>query len=192
MAKKKEVKRSGGTKGSDTTVDRNAEGMMIQKYEYEAGTVKQGQHDTSGFYMFTPDQWHFLEEYAKDLDQKRAAKSLGLKPRTIEQWMSQEKFQAEIMEIHEVYRANVKMTAENSGHRLLKMLNKMEKDYDTLEIKDRAKMAAPISKMIDSYLKATGQYGDGRGGSDTQVVINIDLGDNDAGKTINGKAEIID
>ena len=41
-------------------------------------------------------------------------------------------------------------------------------------------MAGSLVRASDSYLRAAGHFNHGGGGSDAQVVINIDLGDDKA------------
>lgn len=135
-----------------------------------------GSKDLEEYYPFKLEQFRFLEEYAKDMDVARAAAACGVVLSTAKRWMTEEKFRAEVMELHDVWRQNLKMTAEHAAARHIKLMNKMEQDYDTLDVKDRAKMATPLAKMSDSYLKASGHYASAEGGTDAQVVINIDLG----------------
>lgn len=130
------------------------------------------------FYWYEPDQLVFLDEYARTFDLDVARKAAGVSPSTVSEWLGQENFKAEFQEIYDIYKANRKMKAEYAGARLLRLMDKMEGDYDGADdIGDRAKMATPLVKAADSYLKATGMYGGGTGGSTgIDVNITIDLG----------------
>lgn len=189
---KTEKHRTKSAKGSDAHAKRNSDGVAIVAEVYEAGDVTVGQHDISQYYPFSMTQLEFLEEFAKDLDYTRAAKAVGVKPQTVrDTWLPNEKFKAEIMEIYNVYRTNIKMTAENGAYRLISFMNKVEKDYDNAEkVSDKAKLAGPMSKMVDSYLKASGHYNSDKDNTESQVVINIDLGgdpENEKRVTISGE-----
>lgn len=156
-------------------VERNVDGVAkAEPVVYEAGNVQRGDHDITGYYRWNNEQVMFLDEYAKDCDHKRAAAALGLDKRTVERWIVQEKFKAEIMEIQEVWRLNMKMTAERAAARHIKLMNKLEADYDKADPDLRAKLATPLMKGSETYLKAAGHFNHGGGtGSESQVVINI-------------------
>lgn len=132
----------------------------------------------------------FLEEYAKDLDDVRAAAAVDISLKYVRgSWLKEEKFVAEIERIHDVFRDNLRMTAETAASRHIKLMDKIEGDYDgASEIGDKAKLATPLAKMSDSYLKAAGHFNHGATGGDAQVVINIDLG----GDTSKDVKDVID
>jgi hypothetical protein len=159
---------------------RTSQGMEVERVSpsdvYEAGNAVPADFDEARFYKFNATQFAFLEEYAKDLDERRAAKALGLSLATVTGWLGNTKFRAEMDVIHDIWMTNVRATAEHAQARHIKLLNKMEKDYDAFEDGTKAKMAGSLAKMSDTYLKATGAFTKDGGGPEGQVVINIDLG----------------
>lgn len=178
-------------KGSDPNAKRNAGGLAYEEARYVPAQVKKGEKDVAEFYRFNAAQFEFLRVYSQNgLDLPAAAKAAGVTKGTADNWMQQEKFKAEVDAIYDVYRANLRMTSEHASARLIKLMNKFEKDYDTGEtLKDKASMAKALSSMADTYLKATGTYKGDKGVSEGNIVINIDLtGESKKMK----KAEVID
>lgn len=157
--------------------------------DYEPGLVTDGDYSDEGFYRFSAKQLEFLNEYAKDIDPIRAASAVGYSQpkRDSDALMQHPAIRREIEAIQDGWRYNIRMTAEHASGRHIKLMDKMEKDYDEADnIGDRAKMANSLVRASDSYLRAAGHFNHGGGGSDAQVVINIDLGD-DKGVTIDGE-----
>lgn len=159
--------------------------------QYEPGTVQVGNKDLAEYYRFNLKQMEFLLEYSKDLDAERSAKEVDVNPKTAGRWMGEPKFKAEVMEIHDAWRHKIKMTSEAASLRLIKNLQKFEDDYDNLDLEERSKMASPIAKTLDIYMRATNAYN-----KDTedksQVVINIDLGgdkENEQRVSISGESK---
>ena len=177
-------------KGTDDQAERTVEGVAFTPAIYEPGDVQRGDHDVTGYYPFKIEQLEFLKEFAKDCDHKRAGKAVGASPATIKKWMVEEKFRAEIMEIHDVWRLNWKMTAENAAAKHINLMEQLEKDYHQLDVEDRSKMANPLVKASETYLRAAGHFTHGGSDNESQVVINIDLGgdpDNEKKVKIEGK-----
>ena len=152
--------------------------------DYEPGETK----TPTGFYRFTRKQIEFLQEYAKDLDAKRASKAAGYLGNTPEKaLLANPAIKREIEAIHDVWRYNMRMTAEHASGRHIKIMDKIEDDYDTAEIGDKAKLATSLVRASDTYLRAAGHFNHGGGGADGQVVININLGDDDKSVVIDGE-----
>lgn len=180
MSKDKEEYRvsKSGAKGTEVTT-RNSDGVAVVHQRYEVGSATVAT-DTSNVHRLTPHEWEFLNEYAKDCDEKRAAAAIGWTNRQMNYAMQKEGVLAEIAEIQEVWRLNRKMTAENAAANHIKLIQQLTKDYhDMDDLKDRAKMANPLVKASDTYLKASGHFTHGGGEADKQIVINIDLGDSE-------------
>lgn len=193
MTKKRETKRISKNKAKGTAdVQRTAEGVAIEEValtDYSPGETREGQRDLTAFHRFSLSQLEFLREYAKDCDHDRSGSAVGVSKYTVNRWLQEPKFQSEIEEIHDVWRLNIKMTAETAAARHIKLMNQLEKDYHLLEIEDRSKMANPLVKASETYLKAVGHFNHGgTGADDAQVVINIDLG----GDPDNEKKVVID
>lgn len=170
------VSKTGAKGSSDTT--RNTDGIAIVEEVYEPGEVQIGEKKIEGFYRFNLEQLEFLKEYAKDCDYRRASTAVGVPTHRAKQWLTKEKFKAEIEEIHDVWRLNIKMTAENAAATHIKLMKELERDYSQADLDQRAKFASSRVKASDTYLKAAGHFNHGgTGAGDSQIVINIDLGD---------------
>lgn len=147
--------------------------------EYTPGEVQKVKGGLPDFYRFSLKQLQFLEEYARDLDINRAAKEVGAAVKTVRgNWLTQEKFQAEIEAIHRIWQTNIRMTAEHATARHIELMDKVEDEFDKADgASDKAKLAAPLAKMSDSYLKAAGKFATGGDQKGIHVTINIDLGE---------------
>lgn len=169
-------------------VERTSDGVALATPAvYEPGNVQRGDKQITGFYRFKLEQLEFLREYAKDTDFKRAAKAVDVPVATARSWLSQEKFKAEIEEIHDVWRLNIKMTAENAAAKHIKLMQQLESDYMESDLELRAKFANPLTKASETYLKAAGHFNHGGGsGGESQVVINI-TGFSEDGVKIDGE-----
>lgn len=172
------TKRKGGAKGKADTA-RTTEGVAyteVPATSYDPGNTQVGERDLTGFYRFNLEQLMFLKEYAKDVDPKRAASAIGVRKKTLENWLQQPKFKAEIEEIHDVWRLNIKMTAETAAAKHIQLMQELEQDYREADPELRAKFANSRVKASETYLKAAGHFAHGNETQDAQVVINIDLG----------------
>ena len=131
------------------------------------------------FYMFNLEQLKFLEEFAKDLDLDRAVKATytNRPDKAKNRLLTNKHVRAELELIYNAWRANLRMTAEQAGGRHIQLMDKIEADYDSADIQDRAKLATSLVRASDSYLRATGRFNHGSVGSEPQVIINIDMGD---------------
>jgi len=156
-------------------VERNLDGLAVEPVAYEWGKAERGT-DLCGFYRYSDKEKMFLDEYAKDADHKRAASVVGMTTKQMENMLLKPSIKAEILEIQEVWRLNRKMTAERAAAKHIKIMNKLEKDYDELDLSERSKMASPLVKASETYLKASGHFNHGDAASESQVIINIDLG----------------
>ena len=160
--------------------------------EYTPGGVQKIEGGLPDFYRFSLKQLRFLEEYAKHLDINRAAREVETAVKTVRgNWLTQEKFQAEIEAIHKIWKTNIRMTAEHATARHIELMDKVEVEFDKAEgATNKAKLAAPLAKMSDSYLKAAGKFSTDGNQKGISVTINIDLGDSD--KPIEVDGEVID
>jgi len=143
--------------------------------DYKVGTVTQGSKDLARYYQFSLKQMLFLKEYSKHLDADLAAKAVDVKERTVKKWLQTEAMRAEIMEIHSWWRWDIRMTSEAASSKHLKLMEKFEKDYNSLDLGDKPKMATPLAKMSDIYMRATNSYKNDDT-SASNIIINIDLG----------------
>ena len=143
------------------------------------------------FYRFSLMQLEFLQEYAKDLDANRAASAAGYKNyrTSAEKLLKNPAVRRELEAIHDAWRYNIRMTGEHASARHIKLMDKLERDYDASEIGDRAKLATSMVRASDSYLRAAGHFNQGGGGTESQVVINIDMGDSDGTVKIDGEEQ---
>lgn len=197
MAKKKTGKTTSKSriahsgKGKDAKAVRNKDGVAVTPKQYKPGEVEKGKHDIAEYYAFNIRQLEWLRVYAQSLDPKEACQETGVPKKTLDNWMMEDKFKMELMEIFEVYKKNIKMTAENSAAKLIGLMEKFEKDYDGAEnVKEKSMMAKPLASMADSYLRAAGHFQHGGQKQDSNVVINIDLGgdpENEKRVSINGE-----
>ncbi len=165
---------------------------MSESDEYTPGEVQKIEGGLPDFYRFSLKQLRFLEEYAKHLDVNRAAREVDTAVKTVRgNWLTQEKFQAEIEAIHKIWKTNIRMTAEHATARHIELMDKVEDEFDKAEgATNKAKLAAPLAKMSDSYLKAAGKFSTDGNQKAVNVTINIDLGDSN--KPIEVEGEIID
>ena len=156
---------------------------------YTPGEVQKIKGGLPDFYRFSLKQLRFLEEYAKHLDVNRAAREVETAVKTVRgNWLTQEKFQAEIEAIHKIWQTNIRMTAEHATARHIELMDKVETEFDNAEgAADKAKLAAPLAKMSDSYLKAAGKFATGGDQKGISVTINIDLGGEDQPVVIEGE-----
>lgn len=176
---KTEKHRQSKAKGQDVQAQRTAEGVAVNQLVptevFDPGWSLDG---NGNYFKFKAAQLDFLKEYAKDLDEARAAKELGLKLGTIRGWLDTPAIRAEIDEIHKIWKYNIRMTAEHSAGRHLQLMDKFENDYDSTESAEtRAKMMNPLVKASETYLRAAGHFNHGGVSHDTNVTINISLGD---------------
>ena len=160
--------------------------------EYTPGEVQKIKGGLPDFYRFSLKQLRFLEEYAKDLDINRAAREVETAIKTVRgNWLTQEKFQAEIEAIHKIWQTNIRMTAEHATARHIELMDKVEAEFDGADkVSDKAKLASPLAKMSDSYLKAAGKFATDGNQKGINVTINIDLGEEKPAIDIEG--EVID
>lgn len=159
--------------------------------EYIPGEVQKIEGGLPDFYRFSLKQLRFLEEYAKHLDINRAAREVETAVKTVRgNWLVQEKFQAEIEAIHKIWKTNIRMTAEHATARHIELMDKVEDEFDkAIGAANKAKLASPLAKMSDSYLKAAGKFATDGTQKGISVTINIDLGDSD--KPIEVEGEVI-
>lgn len=127
---------------------------------------------------FTLMQLKALEEYAKDLDMVRACREAGYKnpKRQAHMFGKNDKIKAEMQVIHDVWRSSLRMTSKHAAARHISLMDKFESDYDRFDetVSIKGQLASTLGKMSDSYLRATGTYGE-RESSGGGVVVNIDL-----------------
>lgn len=141
---------------------------------------------TDDFYAYSLRQIKFLEEFAKDLDATRAAKDAGYKcpSEAANLLMKNEAIKKECKAIYDARLEAIKMTAEMASARHIKLMKKIEDDYDKCEsmeieqeLPTKAKFAQSLSKFSGDYMKAAGLFGESGEKKAPNVVINIDLGD---------------
>lgn len=134
----------------------------------------------------TLQQMTFLDEYAKDLDAVRSAGAAGYKnpSRSAEDLLKVEAIQKEIGEIHEVWAINRKHTAEHTSAKMIKLLEKIEDDYDSSAMEDKAKFSNSLVKGTEILMRSTGHFSSERNNQDTQITINIDLGAGEETKNV--------
>lgn len=142
---------------------------------YTPCKVAKDSFDLTEYHEFTAKQFHFLEEYSKDLNPARAAKDVGVSDKVAKRWLTTDGFKQELMAIHDVWRKNIRMTSAHASAKLLDLMDKFENDYDEMELGDRPKMAGALIKGADSYLKATGKYQPEQEAGGNNITINIDL-----------------
>lgn len=186
------MKRLRKGKGSaDVQKEINRSGVVIEEEVYVPGQVDVHGRLLEGGELapvprMTMLEMKFLKEYALDMDAKRAAAAAGYSnPDYGYRLVKKESLQPELARIHQVFIRNLEMTAESASARHLKLMEKFERDYDRIEdYTERAKMASPLARMSDSYLKAAGAYKGENGDSGTNIVINIDLGTEEVVKPV--------
>lgn len=177
-------KGSKGKRNKESARALTAQGVGFEPKEYEAGETAFDE-----FYRFSLLQLNFLEEYAKDLDANRAARAAGYKKPhdTARTLLNNPAIRREIEAIHDCWRYNIRMTAEHASARHIRLMDKVEDEFDKAEeAGDKAKFATSLMRGSDTYMRAAGHFNHGGGGNDTQVVINIDLGD-ERGVVIDGE-----
>ena len=176
MVKKSESyrKSKSGAKGVKDVL-RTAEGVAVTPVKYSPGDAKVG--DVSGFVRLTDKEEQFLEQYAEcKADLKMIKAVTGLSAPQVARLVQKDVIKAEIEEIQMVWRLNRKMTAEHAAAKHIGLMQKLDKDYDTMDASNKTKMAQALVKASDTYLRAAGHFTHGGGEADTKVVINIDLG----------------
>lgn len=160
--------------------------------EYVPGIQPREGH---GYYSFTLMEITALEEYVKDLDMTRACAVAGYsKPsQAAERLKRSEKIRLELEKIHDVWRKNMLMNTKHASAKHIELMQKFEKDYDTLpgltskgESTIKGQLASTLGKMSSDYMKAAGSF-DSDDGTDSQIVINIDMGDGDVEVDDSGK-----
>lgn len=172
------TRKGSGAKGVDQGVVRNSQGVAIKPEKYKWGKAKLGT-DLTGYHRLSLEEVDFLEKYAQfNADLKQIGAATGLTPKQCSKMLEKESVRAEILEIQKVWRNNRKMTAEHAASFHIDLLNQLKQDYNAIESPtDRAKMANPLVKASETYLKAAGHFNHGSGESEAQITINIDLGD---------------
>lgn len=123
-----------------------------------------------------------LQEYSKDLDLTRACAAAGYKrpSQAAERMLQHPKIRNELEAIYNIWRTNFEMTAEHASAKHINLMKKFEKDYDeTGDAKFKGTLSGTLSKMSDSYLRASGHFNRNDETTDKQIVINIDLGGKD-------------
>lgn len=139
---------------------------------------------TDEFYPYDLREIKFLEEFAKDLDPRRAAKDAGYKSSGAGKLlMGKEHIKKECYNIYQARLKAINMTAEMASSRHIELMQKIENDYnkcETLEpveeLTTKAKFASSLSKFSSDYLRAAGLFNDIGEKKAPNVVINIDLG----------------
>ncbi len=177
MSKKYRTNKGSGAKGT-ANVKRNSQGVAITLEQYEWGKAKV-ETDLTGYCRLTMEEVNFLEKYAEfNADIKQIASAIGATRKQCEKYLEKDAIRAEVMEIQKVWRNNRKMTAEHAASFHIDLLQQLKLDYQEIDNPvDRAKMANPLVKASETYLKAAGHFSHGAGDTEAQITINIDLGD---------------
>lgn len=136
-------------------------------------------------YPFGREDIQFLAEFQRDLDWKRALEAAGLPP-TQKQINKMtdihtrygQAVMREVARIQDDWTRSIRMNAHASARKHLELMEKFEKDYDGMDLKNQNKsgLSSTLARMSDASLKATGHYGQEKQGSGLKVEINIDLG----------------
>lgn len=180
MAKKTETHRNSKSKGEDTEVERTAQGVAFTPARYEPGEAVITT-DVSGYHRFTMSELDFLDKYEEAVgDIKQIMALTGRSRASVDNLLAKDAIRAEISELQSVWRLNRKMRAEHAAAKLISLVDELEADYRKIECPvDRAKMATPRVKAIESYLKASGHFNHNTDTVDNNIVINIDLGNDE-------------
>ena len=155
-------------KGKDLTSARNSDGMAVDtSYAW----------DSTGYYRLSLEETCFLDAYSETkADIKACMAMTGLTRKQINHMLTKDKVRHEIEEIQKVWRNQRRMKAENAASAHIELMDQLKRDYAEADLDQRAKFANPLTKASETYLKAAGHFNHGGGGSESQVVINIDLG----------------
>jgi hypothetical protein len=144
---------------------------------------------------FRPKEMIFLAHYAKTLDLTKSYREAGYENYKQAQAMfKRPRVQQEMLVIADMWLSNVRMTAEHASAKHIQLMQKFEKEYDSLssttsatERNIKGQLASTLGKMSDSYMKAVGLFTKQETETGNQVVINIDLGDGEVEVNSNGK-----
>lgn len=129
-------------------------------------------------HRFTLQQIEFLQEVSKDLDYNRAREHVGWTKSQMNGILQKPYMKQELEGIFDAWRYTIRMTGEQGAARFLKILDKLEKAFDSFDMENAAKVASPLARMAGDYLKATGHFDKEGGSTAPQVNIRIDLGAN--------------
>lgn len=200
MSKSKETTRTRKSrkqpKGTDKEAVRNEDGVAVEEKQYIVPT------DPSRDLTDEIIDWAvngrelnnevlFLDSYARNkADLKAVIEETGLSRQQVDRYLTKPLIQSEIREIESVWRYNRKMTAERAAAKHIKLMEQLETDYHEMSLDQRTKMATPLMKASETYLKASGHMNHGNDSKESQVIINIDLGDGD--KPVDIEGEVLD
>lgn len=132
--------------------------------------------DPNDFYPFNNRQLVFIEEFSKDFDPVRAAKDAGYSnPKSAaNSLMCNEKIKEQCKKIYDASFVALGMTAKMVLARHLLFMEKVEKDYDSVEdVEKRGSLASAFAKMSGDSLRAVGLFGVSNEKQTTSVVVNI-------------------
>jgi hypothetical protein len=110
----------------------------------------------------------FLEEYKKDLDVERCAKTLGLTRKEISVWFDQAKFTDVINRIHDSYSDAVLMDAKTIAGWSVEILRDLHQRFKEGD----SKASSALATMAGNLLRASGNFKDANV-SAPQVLIQI-------------------
>lgn len=158
---------------------------------YEIGsTVQNGVDFVGDFYLFSPKELQFLEEFAKDLNPVRACRDIGYKEpeQAAERMLKIEAIKVECKAIYDARFKALRMTQEQAAAKHITLMQKIEKDYDDSDLETKAKFANSLSRFSGDYLRAAGLFGKDNK-TTPNVVINLNISDKEKGVVIDGHAE---
>lgn len=124
--------------------------------------------------ILTKKQKRFLHLAAQSGDEQAAAKEAGYK--SVSEALESEYVSLELAKIQRAWAYEVRMDAKFASGEHMRLMEKFEKDYDSLTSEDRSKMAAVLAKMSDTSLKASGKMSDLSAGNSERVMVQINVG----------------
>lgn len=110
----------------------------------------------------------FLEEYKKDLDADRAAKTLGIPRKKYQEWLLQPKFTDVMNRIHQAYADAVLMDAKTIAGWSVEILRDLHQSFKN----GNDKASSALATMAGNMLRASGNFKE-TGVSTPQVLIQI-------------------
>lgn len=129
----------------------------------------------NGEKIFTSRELKFLRAYSHTCDEISALEEAGIQRNRLSEIIDEPHVAAEMKKIQEVWRYQSRLTAGYSAGNHMRLMQKIEDEYDTaVSVANKAKFAPTLARMSDSAMKATNLIGSHESEKMPTVIINVE------------------
>lgn len=127
-------------------------------------------------YVFKKQELDFLREYSASLDETIAFTNAQVDIRRRSEMLENIHVKKEMARIQRAWSCRSRMTQEYAGGEHMRLMEKFEENYDSLETGNKPKMAGVLAKMSEATLKATGLIGSDKEQTMPTVIVQMNMG----------------